>query len=69
MTGKIIEINEEKIKDHLGQFVKNTIEETLNSMLDAEADELCNAQRYERSPDRQDTRAGHYGRKLHTVAG
>lgn len=38
MTGKIIEINEEKIKDHLGQFVKNTIEETLNSMLDAEAD-------------------------------
>jgi len=69
MTGKIIEINEEKIKDHLGQFVKNTIEETLNSMLDAEADELCNAQRYERNPDRQDTRAGHYGRKLHTVAG
>lgn len=69
MTGKIIEINEEKIKDHLGQFVKNTVEETLNSMLDAEADALCNAQRYERSPDRQDTRAGHYERKLHTTAG
>jgi len=69
MTGKIIEINEEKIKDHLGEFVKNTIEETLNAMLDAEADTICNAQRYERSPERQDTRAGHYQRRLHTTAG
>ena len=69
MTGKIIEINEEKIKDHLGNFVKKTVEETLNSMLDAEADQMCNAQRYERSPERQDTRAGYYERKLHTKAG
>ncbi len=61
MTGKIVEINEEKIKDHLGQFVKNTIEETLNLMLEAEADELCNAQRYERSSDRQDTGAAIMG--------
>jgi putative transposase len=53
MTGKIIEVNEEMIKDHLRQFVKNTNEETLNSMLDAEADALCNAQMYERSTDRQ----------------
>jgi transposase-like protein len=69
MSGKIIEINEEKIKDHLGTFVKNTVEETLNAMLDAEADTICNAQRYERSPERLDSRAGHYARKLHTVAG
>ena len=69
MSGKIIEINEEKIKDHLGDFVKNTVEETLNAMLDAEADAICNAQRYERSAERQDTRAGHYNRKLHTKAG
>lgn len=69
MSGKIVEINEEKIKDHLGQFVKNTVEETLNAMLDAEADVICNAQRYERSPERQDTRAGHYQRQLHTKAG
>ena len=69
MSGKIIEVHEEKIKEHLGTFVRETIEETLNAMLDAEADKICNAQRYERSPDRQDTRAGHYERKLHTVAG
>lgn len=69
MTGKIIEVHEEKIKEHLGKFVKNTVEETLNAMLDAEADMICGAQRYERSPERQDTRAGHYERKLHTKAG
>jgi len=27
MSGKIIEIHEEKIKDHLGEFSKNTVEE------------------------------------------
>ena len=39
-------------------------------LLDAEADDrLVGAKRYERSPDRVDTRAGHYERGLHTVAG
>src|SRR5207244_3633210 len=35
----------------------------------AEADRLCNAQRYERSAARRDTRAGHYERGLQTKAG
>ena len=69
MTGKIIEINEEKIKQHLGEFVRETVEETLNGMLDAEADAMCKAQRYERTEARQNSRAGHYDRKLHTKAG
>jgi transposase-like protein len=34
-----------------------------------EADRLCNAQRYERSAARRDTRAGHYERNLQTKAG
>jgi putative transposase len=38
-------------------------------MLDAEADQLCNADRYQRSQARKDTRAGYYQRKLHTKAG
>ena len=38
-------------------------------MLDAEADVLCGAGRYQRSPDQVDTRAGTYDRKLHTRAG
>src|SRR5262249_51645363 len=40
--------------------------ETLNALLDTEADRLCNARRYERSDARRDTRAGHYERNLQT---
>lgn len=65
----VIEIDQRKLQDHLGQIVRGTVEDTLNAMLDAEADALCGAGRYERSPDRRDTRAGHYERKLHTKAG
>jgi len=68
-AGKIIQIDEEGVKDHLGQIVKGTVQDTLNAMLDAEADVLCNARRYERSAGRKDTRAGSYRRKLHTRAG
>jgi len=49
--------------------VRGTVEETLNALLDAEADQLCNVQRYERSEARRDTRAGHYERGLQTKAG
>ena len=50
-------------------MVRGTVEETLNAMLDAEADQLCGAGRYERSQTRQDTRAGSYERALQTSAG
>ncbi len=65
----VVRIEEGKIRSHVDELVRSTVEETLNSMLDAEADDLCGAGRYERSPDRVDTRAGHYGRKLVTKAG
>lgn len=67
--GNVIQIDEDQIKDHLGELVRGSVEETLNKLLDAEADHLCNAARYERTEARQDTRAGHYQRKLHTKAG
>jgi putative transposase len=66
---KVIKIDEEKIHQHLGELVRGTVEETLNKLLDAEADQLCNAARYERTEARKDTRAGHYKRSLHTKAG
>ena len=67
--GQVIQIDEARIRDHLGEMVRGTVEETLNAMLDAEADRLCGAGRYERSEARQDTRAGSYERTLHTKAG
>jgi transposase-like protein len=66
---KIIHFNEAAVKDHLGEMVRSTVEETLNQMLEAEAARLCNAEKYERTEARKDTRAGHYQRKLHTRAG
>ena len=52
--GQVIQIDEARIRDHLGEMVRGTVEETLNAMLDAEADQLCGAARYERSEARQD---------------
>jgi putative transposase len=65
----VIKINEAQIQNHLGQMVRSTVEETLNAMLDAEADHLCHAHRYEHTDARTDQRAGHYKRTLHTKAG
>jgi len=66
---KIIQINEEQVKEHLGEIVRGTVQETLNALLDEEAARLCNARRYERTEGRKDTRAGHYTRTLQTKAG
>ena len=67
--GTIIKIDEESVKKHLGESVKGTVRETLNNLLDEEAARLCNARKYERTDAREDSRAGHYKRSLHTTAG
>lgn len=65
----VIKIDSAQIHSHLDSLVRSTVEETLNKLLDEEADRLCNAGRYEHSDGRTDTRAGHYARKLHVKAG
>lgn len=67
--GPVVQIDEGRIQAHLDELVRSTVEETLNALLDAEADRLCGAKRYERSEGRKDTRAGSYDRKLQTKAG
>ena len=64
-----LRVDEGKLKNHVDEVVRSSVEETLNGLLDAEADRICGAQRYEHSPERVDTRAGHYERKLETKAG
>ena len=59
-----IKIDEKEVFDHLDSLVRQSVEETINSLLDAEADAICNANRYQRSPDRLDTRAGSFGGKV-----
>ena len=66
---KVIEIDEARIGDHVGELVRGSVKETLNAPLEAEAEQLCNAARYELPHARRDIRAGSYERKLQTKAG
>jgi transposase-like protein len=45
----VIKIDAAQIHSHLDSMVRSTVEETLNKLLDEEADRLCNAGRYEHS--------------------
>jgi putative transposase len=66
---RAIQVDQAEVAKHLDGLVRDSVEQTLNALLDAEADELCGAKKYQRSPDRVDTRAGRYARTLHTKAG
>ena len=63
---QVIQIDEGKIQAHLGEVVRSTVEETLNALLDAEADRLCRAERYEHTEARKDTWVGSCQGQLHT---
>lgn len=69
MSGNIIQLNEQFIHNELKTIVKNSVEETLNALLDAEADKLVQAERYAREQTRKGYRAGHYERSFSTQAG
>lgn len=56
--GEVIQIDEARIRDPLGETVRGTVEEALNAMLDAEADQFCGASQCQRSESPQDTGAG-----------
>ncbi|WP_033508027.1 IS256 family transposase, partial [Bifidobacterium minimum] len=53
----------------LDRMVTQKVTQILNRMLDAEADDLTGAGRYERSDTRKAYRAGHYRRDLTVKAG
>jgi hypothetical protein len=60
LPDNVISIDRATLKSHLDRVVRGTVEETLNAVLDAKADQLCGAKRYAHSPERVDMRAGHY---------
>jgi putative transposase len=64
-----VRVDEGEVRSHLAGLVRESLEEALNTYLDAEADAMCGAKRYEHNPDRLDTRSGSYTRKLLTGAG
>ena len=69
MSEKIVQLNEEIIKGQINELVRGSVEETLNELLEKEAESLTQAARYERSEARQGYRSGHYDRNLTTTSG
>ena len=60
MSEKIVQLNEEVIKGQLKELVRGSVEETLNELLEQEAEKLTQAARYEWNEARQGYRSGHY---------
>lgn len=46
MSKPIIQLNEESIKSELKELVRTSVEETLNELLNKEAEELTSAAKY-----------------------
>ena len=69
MSEKIVQLNDEVIKGQSKELVCGSVEETLNELLEKEAESLTQAARYERSEARQGYRSGHDGRNLTTTSG
>jgi transposase-like protein len=69
MSEKIIHLNEGAIKNELKELVRNSVEETLNKLLEQEASELLKAGKHERTAEREGYRSGHYERNLSTTSG
>ena len=69
MSKEIIQFDQAMFETKLDTMVREKVERIVNAMLDAEADEITNAARYERTGERKAYRAGHYERKLTAKAG
>ncbi len=65
----VISIDDSRARNHMDNLVRSRMEETLNAMLDAEADAMCKAQHYECNTGKIDTCAGSYEQQLHTKTG
>lgn len=54
---RAIGVDDKQLRGHIDEAVRSSVEETLNELLDAEANRIGGAQRCERSADRVDARA------------
>lgn len=69
MSNPLVSVDEESLRGDIVELVRKTIQDTLNALLEQEADEMVGAERYERTADREAYRSGHYKRKLVTTSG
>ena len=69
MSDPIVTFDEAAMRGELNELVRRTVEDTLNALLEEEADDLIKADRHERTVEREAYRAGHYERGLTTTSG
>ena len=69
MSERIVQLNEEIIKEKIKELVRSSVEETLNELLKKEAESLTQAARYERSEARQGYPAATMTANLTTTSG
>lgn len=69
MLEKIVQLNEKVIKGQLKELVRGSVKDTLNELLEVEANKLTQAARYERNEQRQGYRSSHYNRDFTTTSG
>ena len=69
MSANIASVDEESLESDLHELVRKTVQETLNALIDEEADEMVGAERHERTAAREAYRSGHCKRKLVTTGG
>ena len=69
MPEPIVTSNEESLGPDLRELVRKAVEDALNGLLEAEADELVGAGRHGRTAEREAHRAGHYDRGPTTSSG
>ena len=65
MPHEIVSFDEPKLQDYLGELVRKTVQDSLNALLDAQANQITNAGRCER----QACCFGHYRQNLTTTLG
>lgn len=69
MSGPIVSVDEDSLKSDLREPVRKTVQDTIDALLEEEADEMVGAEKYERTAEREAYRGGHYKRKLATASG
>ncbi len=69
MPENIIQIDQNLLETRLDRLITEKMAQILNAMLDAEADEITGAARYERNGERKAYRARHYTRSQTAKAG
>ena len=69
MSDPIVSVDEETLKGDLRELVRKTAQDTLNALLEQEAEEMVGAGRCERTAGRGAYRSGHCKRKPATTSG